>query len=106
MEKESNGQANLDERAVLRAAAPQMIPRAMRVRVSDTEFTDELAEFLRARPDAIVQKIADNELEVSLVGSLDPSTMHMEIYLRVRAWESTAQDRGGRVEVIPPSGAG
>jgi hypothetical protein len=78
----------------------------MLVRVSDTEFTDELADFLRSRPDAIVEKIADNELEVSLVGSLDPATMQMEIYLRVRAWESGTRDQGVRVEVISPSGAG
>ncbi|MBA2360989.1 MAG: hypothetical protein H0V79_08675 [Actinobacteria bacterium] len=78
----------------------------MRVRVSDTEFTEELAEFLRASPDAIVDQIADDELEVSLLGSLDASTMPMEIYLRVRAWESTARDRGGGAEVISPSGAG
>lgn len=82
-----------------------MIPWAMRVRVSDTEFTDELAEFLSASLDTIVEKIADDELEVSILGSLDPSTMRMEIYLRVRAWESTAQDRGIRVELISPSGA-
>ena len=78
--------------------------RAMLVRVSNPDFTDDLAEFLRARPDTIVEKVAENELDVSLLGSLDPSTMQMEIYLRVRAWESTAQDV--RVEVITPSGAG
>ena len=79
-----------------------MIQRAMRVRVSDATFTDEVAEFLRSRPDSVVEKIATDELEVSLVGSLDPSAMRMEIYLRVRAWESTAQDQNVRVEVISP----
>ena len=79
-----------------------MIQRAMRVRVSDAAFTDEVAEFLRSRPDSVVEKIATDELEVSLVGSLDPSAMRMEIYLRVRAWESTAQDQNVRVEVISP----
>lgn len=78
----------------------------MLVRVSDSDFTDELAEFLRSRPDTIVEKVGDDELEVSLVGSLDPSTMQMEIYLRVRTWESTAEDQGVRVEVISPSGTG
>jgi len=78
----------------------------MLVRVSDSGFTDELAEFLRSRPDTVVEKVADDELEVSVVGSLDPSTMRMEIYLRVRAWESSTQNEGVRVEVISPSGAG
>jgi hypothetical protein len=79
-----------------------MIRLAMRVRVSDAAFTDEVAKFLRSRPDTVVEKIAADELEISLLGSLDPSTMQMEIYLRVRAWESTVQDQGVRVEVISP----
>jgi hypothetical protein len=83
-----------------------MIPRRMLVRVSDSGVTDGLAEFLRSRPDTVVEKVADDELEVSVVGSLDPSTMRMEIYLRVRAWESSTQNQGVRVEVISPSGAG
>ena len=74
----------------------------MRVRVSDPAFTDELAEHLRSRSDAIVDKVADDELEVSLVASLDVSTMQMEIYLRVRAWEAAAERAGVGVEVIPP----
>jgi hypothetical protein len=73
----------------------------MRVRVSDPAFTDELAEHLRSRSDAIVDKIAEDELEVSLVGSLDVSTMQMEIYLRVRAWESATEGGGVSVDVIP-----
>ncbi len=77
----------------------------MRVRVSDTAFTDELAEHLRSRRDTIVEKIAEDELEVSLVGSLDASTMQMEIYLRIRAWESGADGKGVSVEVIPTGAA-
>jgi hypothetical protein len=77
----------------------------MRVRVSNTAFTDELAEHLRSRRDTIVEKIAEDELEVSLVGSLDASTMQMEIYLRLRAWESSADGKGVSVEVIPTGAA-
>ena len=75
----------------------------MRVRVSDTAFTDELADHLRSERDTIVEKVAEDELEVSLVGSLDASSMQMEIYLRIRAWESGAD--GVRVEVIPTGAA-
>ena len=71
----------------------------MRVRVSDAAFTDELAEHLGSRPDAIVEKIAQDELEVSLVGSLDASTMQMEVYVRIRDWESGVE--GISVEVMP-----
>jgi hypothetical protein len=73
----------------------------MRVRVSDAAFTDKLAEHLGSRSDAIVEKVAGDQLEVSLVGSLDASTMQMEIYLRIRAWESGADGKGVSVEVIP-----
>ena len=76
----------------------------MRVRVSDAAFTDKLAEHLGSRSDAIVEKVAQDELEVSLVGSLDASTMQMEIYLRIRAWES-GDGKGVSVEVIPSTGA-
>lgn len=73
----------------------------MRVRVSEPSFTDELAEHLGSRHDTIVEKIAADELEVTLVGSLDVSTMQMEIYLRIRAWESAAKVEGLTVDVIP-----
>jgi hypothetical protein len=73
----------------------------MRVRVSDPVFTDELAEHLRSRSDAIVERTSEGELEVSLVGSLDVATMQMEIYLRIRAWESAREGEGVSVDVIP-----
>jgi hypothetical protein len=73
----------------------------MRVRVSDPAFTDDLAEQLRSRSDAVVEKISEDELEVSLVGSLDVATMQMEIYLRIRAWEAAAEEAGVTVDVIP-----
>lgn len=76
-------------------------PAAMRVRVSNPAFTDELTEHLRSRSDAVVEKISADELEVSLVGSLDASTMQMEIYLRIRAWESAREAKGVSVDVIP-----
>ena len=80
-----------------------MIHRAMRVRVSNPAVTDALAEHLRSRSDAIVDKIARDELEVSLIGSLDTTTMQMEIYLRVRAWESSLDRKDVTVEVVGPS---
>jgi hypothetical protein len=76
----------------------------VRVRVSQTAFLDELAEHLRLRRDTVVERIAEDELEVSLVGSLDASTMQMEIYRRIRAWEDGADRSGVKVEVIPSIG--
>jgi hypothetical protein len=79
------------------------IQRSMRVRVSDPAFTDDLAEELRSRSNAVVEKISEDELEVSLVGSLDVATMQMEIYLRIRAWEAAAEEAGVSVDVIAPT---
>jgi hypothetical protein len=76
----------------------------MRVRVSDTACLDGLAEHLRSRSDTIVERIAEDELEVSLVGSLDASTMQMEIYRRIQAWESGVDRSDVKVEVIPSIG--
>lgn len=73
----------------------------MRIHVSDPAFTDDLAVQLRSRIDAVVEKISEDELEVSLVGSLDVATMQMEIYLRIRAWEAAAEREGVSVDVIP-----
>ena len=72
----------------------------MRVRVSHPAFTDDLAEQLRSRCDAVVERISEDELEVSLVGSLDVATMQMEIHLRIRAWEGAAEEAGISVDVI------
>jgi hypothetical protein len=95
---------NLVERLAVRAADCLDDPSAMRVRVSQTACLDELAEHLRSRSDTIVERIAEDELEVSLVGSLDASTMQMEIYRRIREWESGADRSGVKVEVIPSIG--
>lgn len=70
----------------------------MRMRISDPALLPDLIEFLRTRPDAVVTQVSDDELEVSVVGSLAEGPMRMELYLRVRAWE--AGRRAASVELI------
>jgi len=96
VENQPNGRANLDQRAFRRDVD--------RPSVSDPASTDDLAEQLRSRSDAVVERVSEDELEVSLVGSLDLATMQMEIYLRIRAWEGAAEREGVRVDVIPSAG--
>jgi hypothetical protein len=60
----------------------------MRIRLSDPALIPDLIEFLRARVDAVVTQTADDEVEVSLLGSYAHGLMRMELYLRVRAWEA------------------
>jgi len=70
----------------------------MRVRVADPALLPDLVEFLRARIDAVVTEVADDELEVSLLGSYAGGPMRMELELRIRAWQVVRQ--GAMVEIL------
>lgn len=71
----------------------------MRVRISDPAQLDELIEFLRTEPNAIVEPISDHEVEVSLLGSYQADAMRMQLYLRLRAWEAAHRAAGTRVDI-------
>jgi hypothetical protein len=62
----------------------------MRVRVFDPTRTPELAAALQARVDAVVAQIAEDELEVSLLGSRGPEADRAELAARVAAWRGGA----------------
>ena len=74
----------------------------MRLRLSDPSLIPELLDFLQSTPDVVVDVVAEDEVEVSLLGSYALDAMRMELYLRVRAWE--AARRGVAVELVddPP----
>jgi hypothetical protein len=74
--------------------------RAMRIRLSSADMLDELLEFLRAEPSAVVEPLSDDEVEVSLLGSYQQDALRMELYLRLRAWEAAHRASGVRVEII------
>lgn len=74
--------------------------RAMRIRLSSTDLLDELLEFLRAEPSAVVEQLSDDEVEVSLLGSYQEDALRMQLYLRLRAWEAAHRASGVRVEII------
>jgi len=74
----------------------------MRVRV-DPEQAQDLAEFLRARVDAIVDRVAEDELEVSLLGSYTQRAMRLELFRRIRAWN--ARQPGARDSDVVPIAA-
>jgi hypothetical protein len=76
----------------------------MRLRVSDPSLIPDLLDFLRSTPDAVVDVLGDDEVEVSLMGSYALDAMRMELYLRVRAWEAAQTVRGASVELVeePP----
>ena len=72
----------------------------MRLRVSDPTFVPELLEFLQSRLDQVAERVNENEVEVSLLGSYADDAMRMELYLRVRAWEAGQRARGVEVEFV------
>jgi hypothetical protein len=72
----------------------------MRVRITTPEHLDDLASFLSAETNAVVQRLSAEELEVSLLGSYDDEAMRMDLYLRLRAWEAGRRPSGAEVEII------
>lgn len=74
--------------------------RLMRVRISNPSKLDELIEFLRAAPNAIIERLSDHEVEVSLLGSYAADAMRMQLYLQLRAWEASRRAAGTRVEIL------
>jgi hypothetical protein len=72
----------------------------MRLRLSDPSLVSDLLEFLRSRPDVIVDVVDDDEVEVSLVGSYALDAMRMELYLRIRAWEAARRTSAALVELV------
>jgi hypothetical protein len=72
----------------------------MRLRLSDPLLVTDLLEFLRSRPDVIVDVVDDDEVEVSLVGSYALDAMRMELYLRIRAWEAARRTSAALVELV------
>jgi hypothetical protein len=72
----------------------------MRLRLSSADLLDELIEFLRAKPSAVVDQVSDDEVEVTLLGSYRQDALRMELFLRLRAWETAHRTSGVRVEIL------
>jgi len=72
----------------------------MRVRIDSTELLDDLMAFLGEDADAVVEPVSPDELEVSLLGSRNTDAMRIELYLRVRAWESGRNAGGAHVDIV------
>jgi hypothetical protein len=60
----------------------------MRIRLDNPSLLPDLVEFLETRTDAVVSEVADDAVEVTLLGSYALDAMRMELYLRIRAWEA------------------
>lgn len=71
----------------------------MRIRVSDPTAISDLHDFLRGRPDAIVEQRAPDSLEVSLLGSFNDDALRDELRSAVRRWTLVRQGPETPVEI-------
>jgi hypothetical protein len=58
----------------------------MRITVSNSAEQRRLLAFLSFDPTAIVTAVGEDEIDVSLVGSLSADAQQRELELRLRAW--------------------
>jgi hypothetical protein len=69
------------------------------IRISDPALLEVLAKDLSERPDIVVDRIADDRLLVSILGSYGTKGMRLATYLRLRAWEAAQRAQGNDVSV-------
>ena len=58
----------------------------MRVKVGDPALIKRLTQYLAFDATVVVTQIADDEVEVSFLGSLNTNAQQMQTELRLRAW--------------------
>ena len=83
----------MHRRALARRAGALLLSSnaAMRLRLSDPALTPELIEFLQSRLDVVTDRVAADEVEVSLVGSYAPNATRMMLLMLIRPWEAAKQ---------------
>jgi hypothetical protein len=65
---------------------------AVRIKLSDVGHVEQLLAFLAFDANVIVTKIADDEVEVSFLGSLNANAQVMQSELRLRMWLAAHPD--------------
>jgi hypothetical protein len=60
--------------------------KALRVKLSDPALIQRLQAFLAFDSNVVVTQIADDEVEVSFLGSLNTNAQQMQTELRLRSW--------------------
>jgi hypothetical protein len=65
---------------------------AVRIKLSDAGQVERLLAFLAFDSNVIVTKIADDEVEVSFLGSLNANAQVMQSELRLRMWLASHPD--------------
>jgi hypothetical protein len=76
-----------------------LLDAAMRLRLSDPHLVPDLLQFLELRLEMVVERIGENEVELSLIGSYNREAERLTVDLLVRAWEA-GRDAPGSVEFV------
>ena len=69
----------------------------MRLRLSDPDLVPELLQFLESRLEMVSERVSENEVELSLLGSYNRAAERTTVALVLRAWEA-GRDVPGSVE--------
>ena len=64
----------------------------MRLKITNPAAAPRLVEFLLERPDCIAQRIADDEILVSILGSRRLTANELELVARVQVWLQRERD--------------
>jgi hypothetical protein len=64
----------------------------LRVKLANPALVDRLLAYLAFDPNTVVNRIADDEIEVSFLGSLNTDAQLMHTELRLRAWIAAHPD--------------
>jgi hypothetical protein len=68
----------------------------MRIQLRDAMYAEDLRRFL-ARSGCVVERIADDELEASMLGSFHHDRLRLELDLLIGAWETTRAAASARI---------
>jgi hypothetical protein len=60
----------------------------MRVKIQTRSQAPDLVAFLASRVDCVVEQVGPDEIEVSLLGSMNASARRRELAQRLKAWRA------------------
>jgi hypothetical protein len=63
----------------------------LRIHLTDPTLVPSLLEFLTGTVRCVAERVDENDIEVSLLGSYQPETHDHAVGLLVRAWEASRE---------------
>jgi len=69
----------------------------MQIHVSDPDLVPSLLGFLRERVHVIADQLGPNEIEVSLLGSMNTAKRRLELDLMLQLWRASNENAETRI---------